>query len=76
MSERALIICGNKDLVGGSTQTTCERCGAPIVVSLGTRRDAGPDAEAVCLSCGAAAIKEGSHRFGGIGPNQAREIAD
>ena len=71
---RSIVICGNQDLLGYSTSTVCARCGASIVVSPGTLKDAGADAETVCLSCGVGVIERGEAVFGGIGPNQAREV--
>lgn len=78
MKERPVVICGNVDRMGNSLKTLCAHCLAPIVISPGTLKDAGPDAEALCGKCGLALVRkakeEGDKVTLACGPHQQTEV--
>lgn len=57
MSAPVYIIAGNRDEVGCSTLENCADCETPLVVSPGTRVDAGPHAIVLCIGCAVVRIR-------------------
>jgi len=55
MTDRTILLAAKREESNPrvpSVEMRCESCDAIIVVSLGTKKDAGPNAKPMCLECG------------------------